>query len=526
MKSAMVVVPARMRRPTTKSRIATARPISTSIIGATRACQRFCLDAQAEQPLEDAAGVLGQRVPPAGRCAPCGCRRGPRSPPRSSRRPRPGCAWRAAAAGCRCGSPGSAPARRSRRCRASATSRSTSITAMVTTMVSDAGDAAEHRAHRVADQADVGGEARGEPGRRLGLQPREVGADQRARTCVLRSSVSMRLVTRVPVISLKILADGAGAAQPDHRRAAPTRARRRRRTGRRSSPAGSAWSSRPRRPRPARSSPARPRAAPSAGEPVAPEPPPGRDGRAGSPGRAWAQGPGRRRGSSRPAPDLARGRAATKRNRHFLRRGRRLTSPPHLSRSLPMTLSRGRDILAIPGPSIIPDRVLNAMHRAAPNIYEGELIEITETLIADLKRVARTEGKVAIYIGNGHAGWEAAIANILRPGQKALVAAIGPLRPRLGGDGAADGRRGRGDRLRLPRRHRRRPARRAAARRPRPRDPRGAGGADRHRLVGAERRGGAARRRSTPPGIRRSSPSTASPASAATASRWTPGASM
>ena len=38
-----------------------------------------------------------------------------------------------------------------------------------------------------------------------------------------------------------------------------------------------------------------------------------------------------------------------------------------------MTLSRGRDILAIPGPSIIPDRVLAAMHRPAPNIYEGEL---------------------------------------------------------------------------------------------------------------------------------------------------------
>ena len=49
-----------------------------------------------------------------------------------------------------------------------------------------------------------------------------------------------------------------------------------------------------------------------------------------------------------------------------------------------MTLSRGRDILAIPGPSIIPDRVLRAMHRPAPNIYEGELVEMTETVIADL----------------------------------------------------------------------------------------------------------------------------------------------
>ncbi len=90
-----------------------------------------------------------------------------------------------------------------------------------------------------------------------------------------------------------------------------------------------------------------------------------------------------------------------------------------------MTLSRGRDILAIPGPSIIPDRVLNAMHRAAPNIYEGEMVEMTGTVIADLKRVARTSGKVAIYIGNGHAGWEAAISNILSPGQKALFAVSG-----------------------------------------------------------------------------------------------------
>lgn len=90
-----------------------------------------------------------------------------------------------------------------------------------------------------------------------------------------------------------------------------------------------------------------------------------------------------------------------------------------------MTLSRGRDILAIPGPSIIPDRVLSAMHRAAPNIYEGELIEMTASVISDLKRVAGTAGDVVIYIGNGHAAWEASLANILRPGEKALVLATG-----------------------------------------------------------------------------------------------------
>lgn len=90
-----------------------------------------------------------------------------------------------------------------------------------------------------------------------------------------------------------------------------------------------------------------------------------------------------------------------------------------------MTLSRGRDVLAIPGPSMIPDRVLQAMHRPAPNIYEGELVALTGRVTEDLKRVAGTTGEVAIYIGNGHAAWEASVANLLAPGDKALVAASG-----------------------------------------------------------------------------------------------------
>jgi alanine-glyoxylate transaminase/serine-glyoxylate transaminase/serine-pyruvate transaminase len=55
-----------------------------------------------------------------------------------------------------------------------------------------------------------------------------------------------------------------------------------------------------------------------------------------------------------------------------------------------MSLANGRHYLAIPGPSVMPDRVLNAMHRAAPNIYTGELHEIVAGLIPDLKAVART----------------------------------------------------------------------------------------------------------------------------------------
>ena len=92
-----------------------------------------------------------------------------------------------------------------------------------------------------------------------------------------------------------------------------------------------------------------------------------------------------------------------------------------------MSLSNGRAYLAIPGPSVMPDAVLRAMHRASPNIYEGELHDLTRSLIPDLQAVAMTKSKVAIYIGNGHAAWEAALANTLSRGDTVLVLATGPF---------------------------------------------------------------------------------------------------
>ena len=65
------------------------------------------------------------------------------------------------------------------------------------------------------------------------------------------------------------------------------------------------------------------------------------------------------------------------------------------------------------------------MHRAAPNIYEGELIEITESLIPDLNYVARSSGYVAMYIANGHGIWEAALSNAVSAGDHILVLATG-----------------------------------------------------------------------------------------------------
>ncbi|WP_417601123.1 pyridoxal-phosphate-dependent aminotransferase family protein [Pararhodobacter oceanensis] len=90
-----------------------------------------------------------------------------------------------------------------------------------------------------------------------------------------------------------------------------------------------------------------------------------------------------------------------------------------------MSLANGRRYLATPGPSVMPDRVLNAMHRAAPNIYEGEMLQLTESLWPDLKALAGTRQHATIYIGNGHAAWEAANSNALRRGDTAIVLATG-----------------------------------------------------------------------------------------------------
>ena len=87
-----------------------------------------------------------------------------------------------------------------------------------------------------------------------------------------------------------------------------------------------------------------------------------------------------------------------------------------------MSASRGREFLALPGPTTVPDEVLQAMHRPAVDIYGEELTAVTDTCLDDLRRVFCTaQGRTYIYIANGHGAWEAALANTLSRGDKVLV---------------------------------------------------------------------------------------------------------
>ncbi len=86
-----------------------------------------------------------------------------------------------------------------------------------------------------------------------------------------------------------------------------------------------------------------------------------------------------------------------------------------------MSVRNGREFLSIPGPTTVPDEVLGAMHRPAIDIYSGALLDVTRSCLEDLRRVFRTQGRAYIYVANGHGAWEAALANLLGPGDTVLV---------------------------------------------------------------------------------------------------------
>lgn len=86
-----------------------------------------------------------------------------------------------------------------------------------------------------------------------------------------------------------------------------------------------------------------------------------------------------------------------------------------------MPVRNGREFLAMPGPTTIPDDVLSAMHRQPVEIYDGPLIALTAQLQDDLRRIFATKGRTYLYAANGHGAWEAALSNVLSKGQKVLV---------------------------------------------------------------------------------------------------------
>ena len=90
-----------------------------------------------------------------------------------------------------------------------------------------------------------------------------------------------------------------------------------------------------------------------------------------------------------------------------------------------MKLRRGRNFLQTPGPTNIPERVLRAMHQPAWEYSGPDFVDLARQCLMDVRPIFKTEGEVFIYASNGHGGWEAALTNILAPGDKVLVPETG-----------------------------------------------------------------------------------------------------
>ena len=82
----------------------------------------------------------------------------------------------------------------------------------------------------------------------------------------------------------------------------------------------------------------------------------------------------------------------------------------------------GRFHIAIPGPTNIPERILNAMHISSEDQRNPEIPNLTIPLYKDVKKVFKSEkGTVFLFPGSGTGAWESAIINTMSPSEKVLI---------------------------------------------------------------------------------------------------------
>jgi alanine-glyoxylate transaminase / serine-glyoxylate transaminase / serine-pyruvate transaminase len=81
----------------------------------------------------------------------------------------------------------------------------------------------------------------------------------------------------------------------------------------------------------------------------------------------------------------------------------------------------GRPFLQIPGPSIVPERVIRAMSQPLIDHRGPQFAVLLCEVLEGLKKLFRTaQGKILLFPGSGTGGWESCIVNTLSPGDQVL----------------------------------------------------------------------------------------------------------
>ena len=90
-----------------------------------------------------------------------------------------------------------------------------------------------------------------------------------------------------------------------------------------------------------------------------------------------------------------------------------------------------RRLLMLPGPTNVPDRVLEAMRRPMINHRGPEFHRLHESIVEGLRYVFQTKGDVYALTCSGTGGVEAAIFNVVDPGDKVIMPVGGVFAERM-----------------------------------------------------------------------------------------------
>ena len=81
----------------------------------------------------------------------------------------------------------------------------------------------------------------------------------------------------------------------------------------------------------------------------------------------------------------------------------------------------GRHFLQIPGPSPVPDRILRAMSLPTIDHRGPEFAVLGKKVLTGIQQIFKTQHPVIIYPASGTGAWEAALSNVLSPGDQVLM---------------------------------------------------------------------------------------------------------
>ena len=85
----------------------------------------------------------------------------------------------------------------------------------------------------------------------------------------------------------------------------------------------------------------------------------------------------------------------------------------------------GRHFLQIPGPTPVPERILNAMSQQILDHRGPAFQQLGKRVLASVKTIFKTANPVIIFPSSGTGAWEAALVNTLSPGDKVLMVETG-----------------------------------------------------------------------------------------------------